>query len=54
MHYYLVAVQGVNSYLADAQGFFAGGSVTGGQDMAALIAQRIMQCPSMKYVYQGI
>ena len=49
----LVAAQGVNNYLADAQGFFAGGIVTGSRDMAALIAQTTVQCPSMRLCVSG-
>lgn len=48
-----VAVQGVNNYPADVLGFFAGGSVTGSQDMAALIAQATAQCPATKLCVSG-
>ena len=48
-----VAVQGVNNYLADVQGFVAGGSVTGSQNMANLIAQTMKQCPGTKLCVSG-
>lgn len=48
-----VAVQGVNNYPADVQDFLAGGSVTGSQDMAALIAQAMTQCPQTKLCVSG-
>lgn len=48
-----VAVQGVNNYPADIQGFLAGGSATGSQDMAALIAQAMTQCPMTKLCVSG-
>lgn len=48
-----VAVQGVNNYPADIQGFLAGGSATGSQDMAALIAQAMTQCPKRKLCVSG-
>lgn len=48
-----VAVQGVNNYLANVQGFLAGGSATGSQDMAALIAQAMTQCPGTKLSVSG-
>ena len=48
-----VAVQGVNNYPADVQDFLAGGSVTGSQNMAALIAQAMTQCPQTKLCVSG-
>ena len=48
-----VAVQGVNNYPADVQDFLAGGSVIGSQDMAALIAQAMTQCPQTKLCVSG-
>ena len=48
-----VAVQGVNNYPADVQDFLAGGSVTGSQDMAALIAQAMTRCPGTKLCVSG-
>ncbi|KAM0797187.1 cutinase-domain-containing protein [Usnea florida] len=48
-----VAVQGVNNYPADVQDFLAGGSATGSQDMAALIAQAMTQCPQTKLCVSG-
>ena len=48
-----VAVQGVNNYPADIPGFLAGGSATGSQNMAQLIAQAMSQCPKTKLVVSG-
>ena len=48
-----VAVQGVNDYPADVQGFFAGGSATGSQNMATLIARAMTQCPGTKLCVSG-
>ena len=48
-----VAVQGINNYPATVQGFLAGGSVTGSQNMAALIAQAMTQCPGTKLCVSG-
>ena len=48
-----VAAQGVNDYPADVQGFQAGGSVTGSQNMAALIGQAMNQCPETKLCVSG-
>lgn len=48
-----VAVQGVNNYPADIAGFEAGGSATGSQNMAQLIAQAMSQCPKTKLVVSG-
>ena len=48
-----VAVQGVNNYPADVLGFNSGGSVTGSQNMAALIAQAMTQCPETKLCVSG-
>ncbi|KAK4695129.1 cutinase, partial [Lecanoromycetidae sp. Uapishka_2] len=48
-----VAVQGVNNYPADIAGFLAGGSATGSQDMAELIAQTMQQCPHTKLCVGG-
>ena len=48
-----VAVQGVNNYPSDVQDFVAGGSVTGSEDMAALIAQAMTQCPGTKLCVSG-
>ena len=46
-------MQGVNNYPADVQDFLAGGSVTGSQNMAALIAQAMTQCPQTKLCVSG-
>ena len=48
-----VAVRGVNDYLADIAGFEAGGSATGSQNMARLIAQTMQQCPKMELCVSG-
>lgn len=48
-----VAVQGVNNYPADIAGFEAGGSATGSQNMAQLIAQTMQQFPKTKLCVSG-
>ena len=48
-----VAVQGVNNYPADVLDFFSGGSITGSQNMAGLIAQAMTQCPGTKLCVSG-
>lgn len=40
-------------YPADIQGFLAGGSATGSQNLAQLIGQAMNQCPSTKLVVSG-
>ena len=48
-----VAVQGVNNYPADVAGFQAGGSATGSQDAADLIALALKKCPRTKLCVSG-
>ena len=48
-----LAVQGVNDYPADIDGFQEGGSPTGSQNMAKLIGQTMQQCPDTKLCVSG-
>lgn len=48
-----VAIQGVNNYPADVQGFLTGGSATGSQNLAQLVGQAMNQCPKTKLVVSG-
>ena len=48
-----VAVQGVNNCPADVMSFCAGGSDTGSQNLAVLIAQAMTQCPPTKLYRSG-
>ena len=48
-----VAVQGVNNYAADIAGFEEGGSPSGSQDMAQLIAMAQEKCPHTKLCVSG-
>ncbi len=48
-----VAVQGVNNYSASIAGFEAGGSATGSQNMARLIAQTMQQCSKTELCVSG-
>lgn len=48
-----VAVQGVNNYPADVQGFLAGGDQGGSQEMADLVNQAMTSCPTTQVVMSG-
>lgn len=49
----LLAVQGVNNYAAIAIEYCEGGSLTGSQNLAALIHQTHTLCPSTKLIISG-
>ncbi|ETS82866.1 hypothetical protein PFICI_04742 [Pestalotiopsis fici W106-1] len=48
-----LAVQGVDDYVADVEGFLQGGDTKGSQRMADLITQAQTQCPSSKVIMSG-
>lgn len=48
-----VAIQGVNNYDADIDGYIAGGDAGGSQEMAKEIQQAYSKCPSTKLVASG-
>ncbi|KAL9617131.1 MAG: hypothetical protein Q9160_008074 [Pyrenula sp. 1 TL-2023] len=48
-----VAVQGVNNYPADVQGFLAGGDQGGSQEMADLVNQAMTACPTTQVIMSG-
>lgn len=48
-----VAVQGVNNYPADVQGFLAGGDQGGSQEMADLVNQAMSACPTTQVIMSG-
>ena len=48
-----LAVQGVNDYPADVEGFNEGGSPSGSRNMAKLIGQALEQCPNTKLCVSG-
>lgn len=48
-----VAVQGVNDYLANVEGFQAGGSATGAANVVDLVQMTMAQCPATKLCISG-
>jgi len=48
-----VAIQGVNNYDADIDGYLAGGDAGGSQTMAQIIQQAYAKCPNTKLVASG-
>ena len=48
-----VAVQGVNDYPADVQGFLAGGDAGGTKEMANQVQQAMTSCPNTQVVMSG-
>jgi len=48
-----VAIQGVNNYNADIDGYLAGGDAGGSQSMASEIQQAYAKCPNTKLVASG-